>query len=77
MRSAETDGEAVANVEDRFGDMVAGVPHGQIPFRGCLSHKLVVGIIQKLLKVDQMLEILQMSHPFFDFFLLCLPLYVN
>ena len=65
VRSAETDGEAVANVEDRFGDMVAGVPQGQIPFRCSLSHKLVVGIIQKLLKVDQMLEILQMSHPFF------------
>ena len=65
VRSAEANGEAVANVEDRFRDMVAGVPHGQIPFRGRLSHKLVVGIIQKLLKVDQMLEILQMSHPFF------------
>ena len=73
VRSAETDGEAVANVEDRFGDMVAGVPHGQIPFRGCLSHKLVVGIIQKLLKVDQMLEILQMSHPFLISFSCCLP----
>ena len=72
MRSAETDGEAVANVEDRFGDMVAGVPHGQIPFRGCLSHKLVVGIIQKLLKVDQMLEI----TPLFDFFLLLFALYL-
>ena len=64
MRSAETDGEAIANVKDRFGDMVAGVPHGQIPFRCRFSHKLVVGIIQKLLKVDKMLEILQMSHPF-------------
>ena len=70
VRRAQTHREAVAYVEQRLGNMVAGIAEGEVAFRLCLLHQLVVGVLKQTFKVDQMLKIFQMLHLFFKFSIL-------
>ena len=67
---AQTHREAVAYVEQRLRNMVAGIAEGEVAFRLCLLHQLVVGVLKQTFKVDQMLKIFQMLHLFFKFSIL-------
>ena len=56
---AEPDGEAARHVQQHLRDVEAGVADGQLALRLCLLHQLVVGVVQQIFKVDQMLQISQ------------------
>ena len=45
--------------------MEAGIADGVVALSLRFFHKLVVGFVEKTLKVDQMFEIFQMLHLFF------------
>ena len=67
-RCAQTHGETVVQIEQYLGNVEAGIADGKLALRLCLLYQFVVGFIEELFKVDQMLEILQMVH-LFSFFL--------
>ena len=55
----EADGYAVAEVQQGFGDVLAGVGHADLPLLLGLGHQFVVGRLQEVFKIGQ---ILQVSH---------------
>ena len=58
----QTTGEATGQVQQNFGNIVAVVTKCSISVCYGLLHELVVGFLQKIFEIDQMLEIL---HSFF------------
>ena len=57
MRGAEPNRETVSQVQQHLRRMETGVTDGQVSLCLCPTHKLVVRIFQKTLKVDQMLQV--------------------
>ena len=62
---AQSHGEAVADVEQGFGDMVAGVAEGEVAFGLSLFDQLIVRVLKQVFKEDKMLKIFQMLHLFY------------
>ena len=52
---SESDGEAVVQIQQHLGHMVAGVAHGVPALPDGLKHELVCRLVQQMLEVDQML----------------------
>ena len=67
--SAQTHGEAVADVQQCLGNMVAGVAESYAAVGLRLFHQFIVSVLKQAFKVDQMLKIFQMLHLFFKEFL--------
>ncbi len=66
VRGAEPGREAVVNVEQDLGDVEAGIAQADAAIGLRFFHKLIVGVLKQVLKVDQMLKIFQMLHLFFS-----------
>ena len=56
VRCTKPDGEAIAQVHEHLRRVKAGVTERQVPLRLCLADKLVVRVLQQVLKVNQMLQ---------------------
>ena len=59
----QTTGEATGQVQQNFGNIVAVVTKCSISVCYGLLHELVVGFLQKIFEIDQMLEILHSIFP--------------
>ena len=57
---SESHRDAVVYVEEDLRNVIAGVAEDDAAVRLRLPHQLVVGVFQKVFKVDQMLQIFQM-----------------
>ena len=62
-RCAQPDREALPHIQQHFGDMEARIPDGKASVCFCLLDKLVVCIVEKIFKENQMLQISQTVHP--------------
>ena len=62
---AQSHGEAVADVEQSFGDMVAGVAEADVALGLSLFDQLIIGVLKQVFKEDKMLKIFQMLHLFY------------
>ena len=51
---------ALSLTEKHFGNVIAGVPDGQASVGLGLLYELVIGILQQVFKVDQVLQIFQL-----------------
>ena len=69
VRCAESYREAVTDIEQCLGDMVAGIAEADIAFGLSLLYQLIVSVLKQFFKVDKMLKIFQMLHLFFKVFL--------
>ena len=65
LRGAKPCGEAVVNVQQNLGHVETGITQADAAVVLGLPDQLVVGFVQKLLKIDQMLQVFQMVHLFF------------
>ena len=62
-RRTQSHREALPHVEQHFRDMEACIPNGKASIRFCLLDKLVIRVVEKILKENQMLQISQTVHP--------------
>ena len=56
-RRAQAAREAAGQVQQRLRHEIAGVAQGVFPLRLGLLYQLVVGLLQQILKIDQMLQV--------------------
>ena len=54
---SQTNGEAAGQVEKHFRHEVAGIADGTKSLSLCLLHQLVVGFLEQVLKVNQVLKV--------------------
>ena len=57
IRRTQAAREAAGQVQQRLRHKVTGVAQGVFPFRLGLLYQLVVGLLQQILKIDQMLQV--------------------
>ena len=55
MGRMETDGEGSVQIQQGFGHVFAGVGHADLTLGLGLGDQLVVGLLQKVLEIEQML----------------------
>ena len=62
-RRAQPDAEAALQVEQDLGHEIAGVSQGPFPLGLRLLHEGVVGLLEQVLKEDQVLQVSHMQTP--------------